>query len=251
MKRWLSEHNIFWHGKRTRREGLRYWLHFRGHVFHVQIAKHRSSTGFSWKWGGQEIFVSGNIIAYYGLFWGWQAPPAWNRHLIPRDGKYGEITREIRLSWHSGNLWWEFCARQDEWRSSDPWWMHHTFHVSDWILGRPRYSRVIVEEGIPVSITIGQWEGDGPYTGTAMKVHSEWKRRFTTKRVDDYEISMDAPGLPFPGKGENSWDCGDDGLYGFGGAPPLEATIERAIADVKKYRERYGGAEWRPEQAQR
>jgi hypothetical protein len=60
--------------------------------------------------------------------------------------------------------------------------------------------------------------------------------------------SVDIPGgIPHPGKGENSWDCGMDGVYGLS----CEATtVDEAVAAVHacatKNRERYGGPGWTP-----
>lgn len=51
-------------------------------------------------------------------------------------------------------------------------------------------------------------------------------------------------GIPFPGKGENSWDCGDDAYYGFGGA-----TIESAVADIIADTLKRRGNNWRPSEA--
>lgn len=230
-----------WHRSLGKREGFRGWFYVGNHSFHLQVCKHTSSYGASFKWGGQETLLAGDLTAWLGIFWSWSPPFSWKRR-VPWSGKYNEIEREIALSWHGGILWWSFlCPTMGSSRDR----FHRAFHVSDWLLGRPRYSRQVLEDGIPVSITVGQWDGDGPYTGTAQRIHSEWQRRFSTTRRDDFEVSMEPPGLPFPGKGENSWDCGDDGIYGFGGAS-LESAIERAVTHVKRDRERYGGPSWRP-----
>jgi hypothetical protein len=45
----------------------------------------------------------------------------------------------------------------------------------------------------------------------------------------------------FAGKGENSWDCDDDGIYGctYETGNWAEA-VRRYVAEVESYRERYG-----------
>lgn len=241
MKAWLEKRGIYWHGSRSARDGFRGWLNMGKHSFHLQICRHCGSYGGAIQWGGQETLIAGHVLAGVGMFWSWSPPFSWLRH-VPKTGQYHEIAREIALTWHDEILWWRFlCPTMGSSRDR----FRHEFHVGNWFLGRPRYTCQVLEENIPVSITIDQWDGDGPYTGKARREHCEWKRRFSTKRVDDFVVDMDPPGLPFPGKGENSWDCGDDAIYGFGGVS-LEAAIAKNVADVKRYRQRYGGSNWRP-----
>jgi hypothetical protein len=54
-------------------------------------------------------------------------------------------------------------------------------------------------------------------------------------------VDLDIPGgIPHEGKGENSWDCGMDGLFGCSGATVAEA-IANAVRHTQRDRERYGG----------
>ena len=100
------------------------------------------------------------------------------------------------------------------------------------------HSLEVLEADIPVVVDVGQWEGDS-YRGTAKHTRRTWKRRFSTKVSDGYEIDM-REGVPFPGKGENSWDMGDDAYYGFGGET-IEKAVSHIVAEVQK--RRYDG--WR------
>jgi hypothetical protein len=53
-------------------------------------------------------------------------------------------------------------------------------------------------------------------------------------------VKLDIPGgIPHNGKGENSWDCGDDGLWGCGG-DTVEEAIGHAVSSVLRSRRRYG-----------
>lgn len=67
-----------------------------------------------------------------------------------------------------------------------------------------------------------------------------------------WRASVDAPdGIPHPGKGENSWDCGDDATFGVTFAierdrPSLETVCQRVTDDVLRLRERRGGKGWVP-----
>lgn len=45
----------------------------------------------------------------------------------------------------------------------------------------------------------------------------------------------------FMGKGENSWDCGEDGLYGCGSeGSSLEDAITKTVSIVLRNRRKYG-----------
>jgi hypothetical protein len=58
-------------------------------------------------------------------------------------------------------------------------------------------------------------------------------------------------GVPVPGKGENSWDCGEDALYSLSTtAATIDEAIEKFKASVMKTRERYGGKDWMPMKAE-
>lgn len=54
-------------------------------------------------------------------------------------------------------------------------------------------------------------------------------------------IKLEVPGgIPVEGKGENSWDCGMDGIFGTSGKTVAEA-VGNCARSVLRYRERYGG----------
>lgn len=140
------------------------------------------------------------------------------------------------MSWHDGAIWLEHpWVRQMEWRSVDPWWRKVIcLHVVDWILGSWKHT---CTKGEPFEVFIPMPEGS--YRATATLEARVWRRRFgITKRSDG--VWLDLPGcIPHSGKGENSWDCGDDGLCGTGG-DTVEEAIGSAVASVLKSRRRHG-----------
>lgn len=82
---------------------------------------------------------------------------------------------------------------------------------------------------------------EGIYKGTATVERWSRGRRFWFKHRTT-EVWLDIPkGIPHAGKGENSWDCGDDGLFGIGG-DTVEGAIGNAVALVLRDRRRYGHA---------
>ena len=129
-------------------------------------------------------------------------------------------------------------ARPMEWRSADPWWRKtKVIHIREVILGRAQFSeRVIEERDVFVPMP------EGCYVGTAALAECEWHRRFgwvdrrlgVTVRVPD--------GIPHDGKGENSWDCGEDRTYSISsGSRTIEEAIGNYVGSVLRSRHRYGG----------
>lgn len=54
-------------------------------------------------------------------------------------------------------------------------------------------------------------------------------------------VKIDVPGgIPVEGKGENSWDCGMDGIFGTSG-PTVPEAVANCTRAALRYRERYGG----------
>ena len=55
-------------------------------------------------------------------------------------------------------------------------------------------------------------------------------------------------GIPIPGKGENSWDCGEDRRFSINTtANTIAEAVEAFRRDIEKTREQYGGKNWVPE----
>lgn len=157
--------------------------------------------------------------------------------LYVRFGDRDGWAREFEIRIMDGCIWLDHpWVRQMEWRSDDPWWKKSiTLHVGDWLLGR---SRCEVTEGPKSTVYVPLPEGS--YRATATPETFIWRRRFYVpiRRRDSVRLQIEG-GIPYSGKGENSWDCGDDGLWGIGGAT-LEEAIGNAVAAVLKSRRRHG-----------
>lgn len=235
------------------------FLHLGNFDFRIDVSR-RWRGGFiaTCGYGGSEDFAEWTLAIprLFFFHFAFDTPFKWHR-IRPFDGKYGESERKIGLyqvagelslllghdsmgGWHSTHG--RFGPLGRAWRDLR-WNQEITLFRGDWILGRKRCTTEVLQEGIPVTVTVGQWAGDS-YSGTAKLERRTWKRRFSTTVREDYTIHMQE-GIPFPGKGENSWDCGDDAYYGFGGAT-IESAVEHIIADTIKARERHGGKNWRP-----
>jgi hypothetical protein len=113
-------------------------------------------------------------------------------------------------------FWWSCWEDEMSWRSKDPWWMRWSFNLRDFVLGLCKYEKVTLSKHriwIPLP--------EGEYLAEAGLQVSTWRRRhwpwwpLTIRRLGtDVEV-LQWGGLPFEGKGENSYDCGRDGLFGY------------------------------------
>jgi len=171
----------------------------------------------------------------FSLYFGF-SPPFTSRITtwLPEDD------RECRIAIHDWAVWVNPWSKPNEWSRKDPWWVRGlTFHIDDFILGRTKCSSSEVKPPVRVVIDL-----DGhQYHGTAKFERATWKRpRWFAKVRESVWIDMDhGHGLPHSGKGENSWDCGDDALCGWGNnGLSVGEAIGVGISKVLKYRERYG-----------
>ncbi len=145
--------------------------------------------------------------------------------------------RECCLAIHDGSIWISLWANPHEWNSKDPWWRtQNTIHVVDKILGRRKHSKETIETRdvlIPMP--------EGSYPATIEMVRAKWKRPrwfATVATCADVKIPK---GIPFEGKGESSWDCGEDATYGmWTPANSVEEAIGKVVASSLKDRTRYG-----------
>lgn len=166
--------------------------------------------------------------------------PGFQLYVHSRDHD-GWESRQFEVAVHDGCVWIEhpWIRSGGEWRRDDPWWKKQiVLHVSDWLLGRVRHeSREIEHREVFVPMP------EGCYRAKARREVSTWRRRWyvPAKTRDSWWVEIPG-GIPFAGKGENSWDCGDDGLWGTGGTDgmTLEETIGCVVGSVLRSRKRYG-----------
>ena len=157
------------------------------------------------------------------------------------EGSYPE-SREISLRIDGWALWWVLWMNDNEWRSTDSRWRRGTFHFDDALLGRNGYLHEKLGEPVQGYVTV--LEGDYPVV-LQRERRTWWRHRwpwwpFRTVH-EAWDVRCDV-GIPFPGKGTMSYNCGEDGLYGtaFAVETPEEAC-ERFRDCVVEYRKKYGG----------
>lgn len=140
-----------------------------------------------------------------------------------------------------GWAWWLQLWGGDDYYRSDPWWKKtHALHWPDLLFGENTH---ILMQSESTNVLIPMPEGN--YLARLTKERRTWKRpRWPFPTVHDY-YNVEIPGgIPFAGKGENSYDCGDDGLWGMGGPDKggIPETIGHVVASVLRSRARYGEA---------
>ena len=188
--------------------------------------------------GGDEEQVQGSIaIPPFAVWFAMQTPSkSWVRRCVP------ERTRITKLSIFEWSIHLGLWEHEHEWNRSDPWWVRGVhLDLKDTFLGKSKYTNI--ETALPQCVEIHL--DDRVYQGTAKFERATWKRRWWfAKTRDSVWIDMDqGHGLPHAGKGESSWDCGDDAICGFGvNGTRVEDAIQHGINLVQEYRARYGTA---------
>jgi hypothetical protein len=158
--------------------------------------------------------------------------------------RWGYDGRDLQCDVHHDGLWVKVWAPENGWESTQPRWMDWHFDPADFFLGRPKHSsRVLRVEEAEVPLP------EGLYPATITFDEATWKRPrwpFVKRRLGA-DVKLFKP-IPVPGKGENSWDCGEDAFYSIGCcATTVAEAIGAAVAAAMRDRERYGGGvDWRP-----
>ena len=245
-----------------RRGGGSFSWHWGTHFCHIDV---RLGAGD----GNDEISISLGL-PYIVAIWFHHTLPRWilnrlpqHHYKLPRyqqsspfalspESQYGEIigyeegsypeSREISLCIHSWALWWTFWMNDNEWRSTDSRWRRGTFHFDDALLGQNRYLHEKLGDAAKGHVTM--LEGDYPVV-LRRERQTWWRPRwpwwpFRTMH-ELWDVRCDV-GIPFPGKGTMSYNCGEDGLYGtaFAVETPEEACAKFHDC-VVGYRKKYGG----------
>ena len=132
-----------------------------------------------------------------------------------------------------------------EWRSKDPWWVSGVhLNIPDFLFGHCKYSDRTMST---TPVVIGMPEK--AYAGTVKMFESTWQRARWPWPRRMVRAEVDVPGgVPFPGKGENSWDCGEDATYSMTcPAKTVEEAIAAMVESTLRDRRRHGGSvNWRP-----
>jgi hypothetical protein len=148
--------------------------------------------------------------------------------------------RQIGFYFFKNAVWYHiWVGTMASWSRDYPWcrwWRQGSFHFAN-LLGRQTHRLETLKRDIPLEIPMPE----GVYHAVAKIERRTWKRPLwfaTTRTFVDVTVPK---GIPFQGKGENSCDCGDDGLFGYGvEGTSLEHAIAHGVESVLTSRRRYG-----------
>lgn len=225
---WRSGAWVLWFGKRNRSIRIEWSIPTTLFYAHIDL------------WGGdadRDVSIS---FAFRLLFWSITF-----EDLMPRSSRDG---RTIGLSIYDGGLSWSLWEHGSRWSSTQPKWWSGRIDPLDLLLGKERYSSRLIETA-HVSIPLAE----GSYPVTIKMREDSWKRsRWRSRRLMRAYIEPDVP-IPIPGKGENSWDCGEDALYStVVQARDVPAAIGELVETVLSSRLRHGGSvDWMPAAAEK
>ena len=173
-----------------------------------------------------------------------------NREFYLVDGRrYGFYFFEWNCSW-------SFHAKINESSSKDPWWMRGYWSIPSLIFGR---IETMKDEAWPKGKDVKFSLGGKEFVVDEVKwiIYHNFRRRVPfalyRKRWVSVDMRLSKPPM-YSGKGENSWDCGDDGSYGLHCSWPyelptyktverdLELAVELYVEHVMDDVRRYGGS---------
>lgn len=236
---------MFTHMSREK-HGIRWWLHLRSEKRPACIAvefywwSFRVGASVSTDDEGWNLSAKFPPFAVYLSLEGlgiWQPQ---EKHIFSWDNNrevWLPARRECDFYIHDWTIRFTPWGRWGEWRKADPWWVRGvSIDIRECVLGERIYS---AEELALVPCHVPMPEGNYPAVAKVQRVTRGFRRWF--KRTGQ-EVTLNIPkGIPYAGKGENSWDCDDDGLFGIGG-DSIDDAIRRAQTSVDESRRRHGHA---------
>lgn len=222
---------------------------------------HQRVVGWSWRLFGHNCGFGFQVQQGDGVGFRWHVALPWLISLwwhvhggvaarlatwLLRGAGHGD--REITVDVHSWALWWSVWQDPNGWEAATPRWRHGSWHVLDALLGRARYSSRVIQQ---CSALVPMPERS--YHAVVTITEATWRRpRWFPRRVLRGEVDLKRDPIPFPGKGENAWDCGEDacyGLYGFA-ATTTEQCVAAVVESVLGSRRRHGGSvDWRTDRS--
>lgn len=198
-------------GRKCRRFNIswRCWWVIWKAAFRLEVSS-RGSPGAYFSIDGEDREVTFHVSIYVLSVWFSVRGDMFPRHWFPKqanqfskEGFYYSGERELGISFHDGNIWINPWIDPTEWSEGNK---NIVIHVWDNLAGKVRYAtRDLSTSHATISFP------EGTYELEIRMFESTWSRPrwFTYRNVRaDIKVLSDN-GIPIPGKGENSWDCGD------------------------------------------
>ena len=164
--------------------------------------------------------------------------PKWKSKWRPKK------ERAYSLTWFEGGLQWNFGTSSWGWNSKNPGWRTGIWEPAETIFGNSTHKTKEVETR---RISVPMPEGDYPGTARLLHIIRGRKRNPFKHHFYAVDIKMDEGWtIPFPGKGENSWDCEDSGISGhYGPHESIRDAVAHMMMNVLNTRQERGSkARW-------
>ena len=230
------------------------WLHGPNTMAHAEwnlLGKHGFGVGFEAGRNGSESDIGLSLYAgRLASVWLRFGSP-WTKWLRVGRGDMERAKEKDPKGWynarhtslmlfpHRGSLF------RVEWDNQEHGHGRREFSLTSWkILGRNRSEKIVHGDGsceipMPEGVYLATWT-DEEHITRYTRWPGTWLDAVRGPRRHRW-VNVDIPGcIPVEGKGENSWDCGMDGVCGTSGAT-LEDAIGNAVRSALRDRKRYGG----------
>lgn len=144
---------------------------------------------------------------------------------------------------HNNTIWFELWNWDAGWSSEQPKWMSFNFGVVDFLFGKRQHESKVIAESTGEIIL-----NDGVHPVKLVLTEDTWRRpRMPKAQIARFVKVESEKGVPIPGKGESSWDCGDDAIFSTGyRVDTFDAALNQFRESVLKRRQQYGGSDWLP-----
>jgi hypothetical protein len=251
---------------RSLSDGRRWWYCGPQRSLTVQLASWRWSVGFHIgdHDGKDERGIGFHVGFVYVTLSGFGPRVATSLGL---KRSRGPTQRHYGVSLHGGAVWVDWAhdylsatkasGKQRQWMDYDLYGQTPTggwtwsWSWLDALLGKSVYS------SRPLQGPGKAWVycPEGRYEAIATIEMAEWRRPRWPWPARLRRLELNIPsGIPVPGKGENSWDCGDDATYGvtmsMRPGETLVLAIQRFVREcILRDREKYANASWTPREA--
>lgn len=152
-------------------------------------------------------------------------------------------TREISFTIHDYTFWWNIWENDMEWKSAWPWYRNGSFCPVNFVFGRKKYAEIILQKGklkipMPEATYIADYK---LLIWTQKRPRWSWWPMSRNGFSGNVEIKN---GIPIPGKGENSWDCGPNAIMSMScPARNKQDLIGAVVKSVMRDRYKYHGSE--------
>lgn len=180
-----------------------------------------------------------------GLSWWLHIEHEWTKRLCHRllPHHYFRIDepRQIQVYISGCHVHWSFWQPLHEWSTSTPKWRQGGFFLEDVLLGSARYSKRLVDDPVDAIASFPE----GSYRLKLQREIATWKRpRWPwpiVRESVDIRLERDGAIPQFRGKGENSYDCDDDAIFGMGSeGHSYEHAVATYVEAVLRNRRKYG-----------